>query len=93
MHEIQPPQPKIGCLVRFVSFISSLLYKLHSLDTLVRVDAGRVAARTDTIFLGKSGGVFDIVFGGTMEFFFKDGLLIDCLELGLEVIQGLGAAV
>lgn len=72
---------------------SSLLYKLHSLDALVRIDAGRVVARTSTVFLGKSGCVFDIVFGRTVKFFFENGLLIDCLELGLEVIQGLGATV
>lgn len=28
-----------------------------------------------------------------MEFFFEDRLLINSLELGLEVVEGLGAAV
>lgn len=79
---------------RISGFIhSSLLYKLHSLDALVGIDAGRVVARTGTVFLGKSGCVFDIVFGGTVKFFFENGLLINCLELGLEVIQGLSATV
>lgn len=70
-----------------------MLYKLHSLGTLVRIDAGGVVARLGTIFLGKGRRVFDLVFGGTVKFFLENRLLVNCLELGLEVVESLSAAV
>ncbi len=69
-----------------------MLYKLHSFDALLRVKAGRVAARV-CIFLAEGRGLFDVVVGRAVELFLEDWLLIDCLELGLEVVQCLGAAV
>lgn len=76
-----------------VHFISSLLYKLHSLDTFVRIDAGRVVAGLSTVFLGEGRSVFHVIFGGAVEFFLKDRLLFVGLELCLEVVEGLGATV
>ena len=68
------------------------MYKLHSLDALVRIDAGRVIGAVG-VFLAEGGSLLDVVLGGTVEFFFEDRLLVDGLELGLEVVQCLGAAV
>lgn len=68
------------------------MYKLHSLDAFVRVDAGRVVAGI-SVFLAEIRGLLVIVISGTVNIFLEDGFLVDSLELGLEVVQDLRAAV
>jgi len=68
------------------------LYKLHPLDAFVRVDAGRIVAG-DGVFLAEAGSGLDIFFGWAVELFLKDRLCVNGLELGLEVVQHLSAAV
>lgn len=68
----------------------AMLYKLHSLDTLV--GGLRVAAGL-TIFLTEGGCLLDVVVSRTVKLFLKDGLLVELLELGLEVVQGLSATI
>lgn len=70
-----------------------MLYKLHSLGALVGIDAGRVIARLGTILFAQGRSVFDVILGRAVEFFFEDRLLVDRLELGLEVVECLSAAV
>lgn len=67
-----------------------MLYKLHSLVTFFGTDR-RVTLVT--LFLAEGGSLFNLVLSWSVEFLFEDGFLIDSLELGLEVVQGLGTAI
>lgn len=54
---------------------------------------GEALAAAAGLLTAQVAGLLDIVVGGAVEFLFKDGLLVDVLEFGLEVVEGDGAAV
>lgn len=64
--------------------LDGLLFVVLHLD-VVAIDASSEGARIDALFLGKVGGLFNVVVGRTVQFFFKDGVGLDGFKLGLEV--------
>jgi len=60
---------------------------------VVIIDTSTQGAAVDAFFLGKGRGLLDIVIGRTMQLFLKDRVGVKPFELGLEITEGLSAAV
>jgi hypothetical protein len=52
------------------------------------VNTSTQSAGIGALFLGKVGGLFNVIVGGAMQLFFEDRIGITGLELALEIAQG-----